>query len=45
MSTCVCTPRKPKLHVVIADASSTFTASGKARPEVFIEKNLVCGIN
>ena len=44
MSTCVCTPRKPKLHVIMADASSTFTASGQARPAVFVEKNLVCGI-
>ena len=45
MSTCVCTPRKPKLYVAMADASSTFTASGYARPVVFAEKNLVCGIN
>ena len=42
MSTCVCTPRKPKLHVDMADASSTFTA---VRPVVFVEKILVCGIN
>ena len=28
ISTCVCTPRKPKFYVAIADASSTFTASG-----------------
>ena len=42
MSTCVCTPRKPKLYVDMADASSTFTA---VRPVVFVEKILVCGIN
>ena len=45
MSFCVRTPRKPKLYVAMADASSTFTASGKARPVVFVEKKLVCGIN
>ena len=45
MSTCIRTPRKPKLYVAMADASSTFTASGQARPLVFIEKNLVCVIN
>ena len=28
MSTYVRTPRKPKLYVAMADASSTFTASG-----------------
>ena len=28
MSTCVRTPRKPKRYVTMADASSTFTASG-----------------
>ena len=28
MSACVRTPRKPKLYVAMADASSTFTASG-----------------
>ena len=28
MSTCVRPPRKPKLYVAMADASSTFTASG-----------------
>ena len=28
MSICVRTPRKPKLYVAMADASSTFTASG-----------------
>ena len=42
MSTCVRIPRKPKLYVAMADASS---ASGQARPVVFVEKNLVCGIN
>ena len=26
MPTCVCTPRKPKLYVAMAGASSTFTA-------------------
>ena len=45
MSFCVRTPRKPNLYVVMADAASTFTVSGKARPVVFVEKNLVCGIN
>ena len=45
MSTCVCTPRKPKLYVAMADASSTFTPSGYPRPVVFVEKNLVCVIN
>ena len=45
MPTCVCTSRKPKLYVAVADASSTFTASGQARPAVFVEKKLVCGIN
>ena len=45
ISTCVHTPRKPKLYVAMADPSSTFTASGLARPTVFVEKNLVCGIN
>ena len=45
MSTCVRIPRKPKLYVVMADASSTFTASGYARPVVFVEKKLVCVIN
>ena len=45
MSTCICTPRKPKLYVAMADASSTFTASGYARPAVFVEKKLVCRIN
>ena len=45
MSTCVRTPRKPKLYAAMADASSTFTASGEARPAVFVEKNLVCGTN
>ena len=45
MSTRVCTPRKPKLYVAMAYASSTFTASGSARPEVFVEQNLVWRIN
>ena len=45
MSTCVRTPGKPKLYVVVADASSTFTASGRARPVVFVEKKLLCVIN
>ena len=45
MSTCFHTPRKPKLYVAMADASSIFTALGYVRPAVFIEKNLVCGIN
>ena len=44
MSTCVSTPRKPKLYVAMADAFSTFIASGKAMPVVFVEKNLVCRI-
>ena len=39
MSTCVLNPRKPKLYVTMADASSTFTASGYTRPAVFVEKN------
>ena len=38
MSTCVCTPRKPKLYVAMADTSSTFTTSGYAKPAVFVEK-------
>ena len=38
MSTCVSIPRKPKLYATIAHASSTFTASGSARPAVFVEK-------
>ena len=42
---CVHTPRKPKLYVAMADASSTFTAWGYVRPVVFIEKKLVCVIN
>ena len=45
MSTCICTPRKPKIYVAMADASSTFTALGYARSAVFVEKKLVCGIN
>ena len=39
MSTCAHTPRKPKLYVTMVDASFTFTASGQARPLVFVEKN------
>ena len=38
MFTCVRTPRKPKLYVAVADAFSTFTASGEASPVVFVEK-------
>ena len=45
MSTCVHTPKKPKLYLAMADASSTITASGKARPVVFVEKKFVCLIN
>ena len=41
MSICVRNPRKPKLYVAMADASSTFSASGQARPVVFLEKILV----
>ena len=40
MATCVRTPRKPKLYVAMADVSSTFTASGYARPVVFVEKKI-----
>ena len=45
MCTFARTPRKPKLYVVMADASSTFTAPGQVRPVVFVEKKLVCVIN
>ena len=45
MCACVLTLRKKKLYVAMADVSSTFTASGKARPVVFVEKKLVCVIN
>ena len=38
MSTCVHTPRKPKLYVAMADASFTFTVSREARPVAFVEK-------
>ena len=38
MSTGVRAPRKQKLYVAMTDASSTFTASGQARPLVFVEK-------
>ena len=38
MYNCVRTARKRKLYVAMADASSTFTASGQARPVVFVEK-------
>ena len=39
MSTCVLNPRKPKFNVTMADASSTFTASGYTRLAVLVEKN------
>ena len=40
MSTCVRTPRKPKLCVAMADASSTFTVSDEVRPVAFVEKEI-----